>query len=148
LRYASDEYGKQFSQAPDYVSNARAAIREMHRQVGNLVTDEDGIAQRGLIVRHLVLPNGIAGSRETLTWLAHEISPEVTVSIMSQYYPAHHATGIPALSRRITPAEYAEVVDIVNELGLENGWLQEMDAPDTYQPDFERQGHPFEAVDK
>lgn len=144
LRYASYEHARQFSQAPSYVSNARAAIREMHRQVGNLVTDEEGIAKRGLIVRHLVLPQNAAGSRESLVWLAREISPEVTVSIMSQYYPTHRAVEFPPLGRRITPAEYAEVVDIVNELGLENGWLQEMDAPETYQPDFAKDGHPFE----
>ena len=145
IRYASDKWSKQFSGAPDYVSHAREAIREMHRQVGNLVVDETGIAQRGLIVRHLILPNGLAGSRESLTWLAQEISPEVTVSIMSQYYPAHRAPRIPLLARKITPAEYAEVVKLLDSLGLENGWLQEMDSSEYYLPDFERQGHPFRA---
>ncbi|MBI2850805.1 MAG: radical SAM protein [Chloroflexi bacterium] len=146
LRYSSDEHGKRYSQAPDYVSQSRAAIREMFRQVGNLVTDKNGIAQKGLIVRHLILPNGLAGSRESLTWLAQEISPEVTVSIMSQYYPTYRATGISPLSRKITRLEYSEVVDVVNRLGLENGWLQEMDSSENYLPDFERDGHPFEPV--
>ena len=144
LRYASDKWSKQFSKAPDYVSHARAAIREMYRQVGNLVVNESGIAQRGLIVRHLILPNSLAGSRESLTWLAHEISPDVTVSIMAQYYPTHHAPKILSLARKITQAEYNEVVDLVNSLGLENGWLQEIGSSENYRPDFEREGHPFE----
>ena len=144
LRYSSDKWSQQFSQAPDYVSHARAAIREMYRQVGNLVIDENGIAQRGLIVRHLILPDKLAGSRESLTWLAQELSPDVTVSIMSQYYPTHHAPRIPQLARKITLAEYDEVVDLLDELGMENGWLQEMDSSENYRPDFERDGHPFE----
>ena len=144
LRYASDDCANQFSQAPHYVSHARAAILEMYRQVGDVVLDENGIMQRGLIVRHLILPNELAGSRESLTWLAQEISPDVTVSIMSQYYPTHHAPQIPLLARKINQAEYDEVVELLNSLGMENGWLQEMDSSENYLPDFEREGHPFE----
>ena len=143
LRYASDKWARKYSQAPDYVAQARSAIQEMYRQVGNLVPDEDGLAQRGLIVRHLVLPNGLAGSQESLTWLAREVSPEVTVSIMSQYYPAHQARQEPSLSRQITPSEYLEVVDLIERLGLENGWCQEMGASEDYLPDFEQEGDPF-----
>ena len=97
-------------------------------------------------MRHLILPNGLAGSRESLTWLAEEISPEVTISIMSQYYPAHCAPQIPSLARKITMAEYDEVVDLVNKLGLENGWIQEMGAAENYRPDFERRDHPFDST--
>jgi putative pyruvate formate lyase activating enzyme len=89
LRYASDKWAKKFSQAPGYVAQARQAIKEMHRQVGNLIVDEAGLAQRGLIVRHLILPNGLADSEESLTWLARELGPTVTISIMSQYSPQH-----------------------------------------------------------
>ncbi|MDO8688290.1 MAG: radical SAM protein, partial [Dehalococcoidales bacterium] len=144
LRYASDKWARKFSQAPDYVAHARAAIREMYRQVGDVVLDEAGVAQRGLIVRHLILPNGLAGSQDSLTWLAREVSPTVTVSIMSQYFPAHRAARIPSLARTISAAEYAEVVELLDRLGLENGWLQEMGAAESYQPDFKRQGHPFD----
>ena len=143
LRYASDKWAKKLSQAPDYVTHSRAAIKEMYRQVGGLVVDEAGLAERGLIVRHLILPNRLAGSRESLTWLAEEVSPEVTVSIMSQYFPSHRAKKIPSLSRTITEPEYAEVIELLDRLGLENGWVQEMGASDSYLPDFERQGHPF-----
>jgi putative pyruvate formate lyase activating enzyme len=148
LRYASDKWAKKFSRARDYVAHARAAITEMYRQVGGLVVDESGVAQRGLIVRHLILPNRIAGSEESLPWLAREISPTVTVSIMSQYYPSHKAKDKHLLSRTISQAEYEEVLRLLDEVGLENGWVQEMGAADNYLPDFEREGHPFSvAVD-
>ncbi len=146
LRYASDKRARKFSQAPDYVSHARAAIREMYRQVGDLVLDEAGLAQRGLIVRHLILPNGLAGSGDSLSWLLGELSPAVAVSIMSQYFPAHRASRIPSLSRTITSAEYSEVVEVADRLGLENGWLQELGAAETYLPDFTRQSHPFDST--
>jgi putative pyruvate formate lyase activating enzyme len=143
LRYASDKWARKYSYAPGYVGHARAAIKEMYRQVGNLVLDESGIARKGLIVRHLILPNGMAGSGDSLSWLVNEISPEVTVSIMSQYYPAYRATGIAALSRKISQSEYSEVFDLVDRLGLENGWLQEMGASESYLPDFRREDNPF-----
>ena len=143
LRYASNKWARRFSQATDYVGHARRAIMEMYRQVGELVVDESGLAQKGLIVRHLILPNRLAGSQESLTWLVGEVSPAVTVSIMSQYFPAHRAARIPLLSRTISAAEYSEVIRLVDELGLENGWVQEMGAAENYLPDFERQGQPF-----
>ena len=143
LRYTSDKISKQYSDATDYVENDRNAIKEMYRQVENIMTDENEITQRGLIVRHLILPGRLAGSEESLTWLVKEISPEVSISLMAQYYPAHHAARFPALSRGITEAEYNEAVDLLDKLGLENGWIQELSAPESYQPDFEREGHPF-----
>jgi putative pyruvate formate lyase activating enzyme len=143
LRYASNKWGRRFSKAPGYVERARAAIREMYRQVGNLLVDEENIAQKGLIVRHLILPNGIAGSRDSLGWLVGEVSPRVAVSLMSQYFPAHLAPRLPLLSRTITPEEYDEVSDLVEELGIENGWMQAMDASADYRPDFSGDGYPF-----
>ena len=146
LRYSSDKWARKFSQAPDYVARARAAIQEMYRQVGDLVLDDNGMARGGLIVRHLILPNGLAGSRDSLKWLVNGVSPAVTVSIMSQYFPTHRASQFPPLSRTISSSEYAGVVELVDELGLENGWLQEMGASDSYLPDFTREGHPFEST--
>jgi len=143
LRYASDSWAKRFSHTPDYVAWARQAIKEMYRQVGDLIVDECGLAQRGLIVRHLILPNGLAGSEESLTWLARELSPRVTVSIMSQYLPLHRAPRIPLLSRTISTTEYETVLQLLSDIGLENGWVQEMGASESYLPDFEREGHPF-----
>jgi len=146
LRYASDKWARKFSQARDYVARSRLAIKEMYRQVGDLIVDESGLAQRGLIVRHLILPNGLAGSEESLTWLAQELGPTVTVSIMSQYSPQHRAKRIPSLSRTISMAEYEAVFKLLSDLGLENGWVQEMGASENYLPDFEREGHPFASV--
>jgi len=146
LRYASGNWAKKFSQTQDYVVRARQAIKEMYGQVGDLVVDEFGLAQQGLIVRHLILPNGLADSEETLTWLAQELSPTVTVSIMSQYLPLHKAQRMPLLSRKISPAEYERVLQLLSDTGLENGWVQEMGAADSYVPDFEREGHPFSPV--
>ncbi len=105
--------------------------------------DESGIAQSGLIVRHLILPNDIAGSADSLRWLASNISKDVTVSIMAQYYPCFLAAQEPMLSRKITSAEYARVVEILHELHLDNGWLQEMDSSELYLPDFNHPGRPF-----
>jgi len=144
LRYASNTWAGRLSRVKDYVERARAAIKEMYRQVGDLVLDEGGIAQTGLIVRHLILPNRLAGSRESLAWLVNEISQSVTVSIMAQYYPAHRAPQIPLLARKITAQEYEEVLGLLDEFGIENGWVQEIDASDTYLPDFSSREHPFE----
>jgi putative pyruvate formate lyase activating enzyme len=142
IRYASNEYGRKYSRSRHYVDYARAAIIEMQRQVGDLVVDDDGIAQKGLIVRHLIFPNGIAGSEKSLSWLVKEVSPRVAVSVMSQYYPAHLAYKYKALNRKISPEEYKEVVDLVEKLGIENGWLQGMASAEGYRPDF-RDEKPF-----
>ena len=136
IRYASNELGRKYSRSRNYVDNARAAIIEMQRQVGDLVTDGDGIAQKGLIVRHLILPNGIAGSEESLRWLVKEVSPNVAVSVMSQYYPANRACKHKELNRKISPEEYKEVVDLVEKLGIENGWVQDLESAESYRPDF------------
>lgn len=143
LKYSSNTWSEKFSQTSDYVEQSRAAIKEMYQQVGELVLDDFGIAQKGLIVRHLILPNELAGSRDSLTWLANEISPAVTVSVMSQYSPQHRAMSVPLLSRIISSSEYETVVKLLDELGLENGWVQEMGAQMNYLPNFKREGHPF-----
>ena len=147
LRYSDNKTGERYSGVSDYVERSRSAIEEMYHQVGRLVVDKNGVAQRGLIVRHLILPDGLAGSEKSLGWLAREVSTEVTVSIMSQYYPVHQAVKFPSLRRKITLTEYREVVEILERIGLENGWVQEMDAPANYLPDFKREGHPFELGD-
>jgi putative pyruvate formate lyase activating enzyme len=148
LRYASNKWGRKFSKVLDYAERARAAIKEMYRQVGDLVVDDEGVAQRGLIIRHLILPNRLAGSQESLTWLVKKVSPAVAVSVMSQYFPAHRASQIPLLARTISFSEYEEVVALLGKLGIKNGWVQEMGASGNYLPDFAREGHPFDSVVK
>jgi putative pyruvate formate lyase activating enzyme len=143
LRYNSEAAAKKYSKAPGYVARAHEGVKEMYRQVGDLQVDESGVAQRGLIVRLLILPNGLAGTEESLSWLARELSPTVTVSLMSQYSPQHKARQIPLLSRTISATEYRAAVQCLEELGMDNGWVQEMGASECYVPDFERKGHPF-----
>ena len=144
LRYAESNVARELSLAEDYVEKAREAIKEMYRQVGNLVTNEAGIAQRGIIVRHLILPNKLSGSEESLKWLTNEISPEIYLSIMSQYYPAYKANKIELLARPIKHDEYTEVIELLKVLNINNGWTQDINASDNYQPDFLCGDHPFE----
>ncbi len=144
LKYSSDDMAEKYSSAVGYVEFSKLAIKEMYRQTGDLEVTEDNIAVRGLIIRHLILPQDIAGSAESLKWLHRNLSSTVTLSVMSQYMPMHHAGKFPPLSRKITREEYDSVVKIVERYGFENGWLQRLDAPQNYLPDFDTGGHPFE----
>ena len=125
MKYCSNEVALRLSGARGYTEANRQALSEMLRQVGHLECDEDGIALRGLIVRHLVLPLGQSGSPETLSWIAQHLGTETHIALMSQYFPAHVAAETPGIERRITSEEYAEAVDALEELELENGWVQE-----------------------
>ncbi|MDF1499116.1 MAG: radical SAM protein [Anaerolineales bacterium] len=118
MKYAHDEYGKRYSNVPNYPQINQAAVREMHRQVGDLQLDEEGIAQRGLLVRHLVLPEGLAGTKEIVDFLATEISKDTYLNLMDQYRPAYKARDYEPLSRPLTSAEYAQVVEWALEAGL------------------------------
>jgi putative pyruvate formate lyase activating enzyme len=124
LKYGDDEAAEKFSSAPGYFAVATAAIREMHRQVGELQFDDDGVAVRGLIVRHLVLPENVSRTDLALRFLAHEISPDTFVSIMNQFFPAHRAPASPPLNRPLQSGEYDQAVDWAEELDLVNGWIQ------------------------
>ncbi len=118
FKYADPEMSFKYSTARDYPSVAKAVIREMHRQVGELVMDESGIALRGLLLRHLVLPEGVAGTREVVRFIAEEISKDTYVNIMNQYYPCFKAFECPPLDRRITREEFAEAIKLALEAGL------------------------------
>ncbi|MBN2609241.1 MAG: hypothetical protein JXA64_09005 [Candidatus Fermentibacteraceae bacterium] len=135
IKYSDPAMALKYSDAPDYPAAARDAVLEMHRQVGELRTDDRGVAFRGLLVRLLVLPGGISGTEDTLNFLAREIGTGVHISLMSQYYPAHRAGGFPPLDRRLSPGEYRKAVSVMEELGFENGWVQDpVTSPDTYLP--------------
>ncbi len=123
MKYGRDELSKS-SGVEDYFSKSSKALIEMQRQVGDLVVDENGIAIRGLIVRHLVLPNDLSGTSEVLRFLAEKIGTGVYISLMSQYYPSHKAMNIMGLDTRLQRNEYKKAVDLVHELGLINGWIQ------------------------
>ena len=140
LKYSDEEIGWKYSKVKGYVRHARAALTEMHRQLGDtVVMGDDGLVKRGLIIRHLVLPNGLAGSRETLKFIRDELGTAVSLSVMAQYYPAHKAAGMDLLNRNLHPMEYLRVLDLLDELGLEEGWAQEFESADYYRPDFERE---------
>jgi putative pyruvate formate lyase activating enzyme len=118
LKFMDGEIANQFCCARDYPERAKAAIKEMHRQVGDLVIDRRGIAEHGLLIRHLVLPGGLAGTREAMRFLAREISPHTYVNIMPQYRPCGEAREYPPLNRRVTQAEYEEALTIAREEGI------------------------------
>lgn len=120
-KYGSDEMARKYSDAPDYTKYMKAAITEMNRQVGPLEIDEDGIAARGLLVRHLVLPNDLAGTARIVRFLAEEVSPETYLNVMAQYRPCHKAREFPELSRPITLKEYGEAIRLAREAGLTRG---------------------------
>ena len=121
MKYGSDELAMKYSHAPKYTENAKSAIREMHRQVGDLVTDEDGIAVRGLLVRHLVLPEGLVSTAEVVRFLSEEISKSTYLNVMAQYRPEYNACSYPELDRSITPREYNEAVRLAAAAGLSRG---------------------------
>lgn len=125
MKYADEEAAVRFSSAPGYRESNRAAVREMLRQVGHLEVDGEGNAKRGLVIRHLVLPDGGAGSVETLHWISENLGEETHISLMKQFFPAHEAPGVPGIHRKVSDEEYEEAVAALEEAGLENGWVQE-----------------------
>jgi len=118
MKYSDPDRANQYSGVRDYPQVNQAAVLEMHRQVGDLQLDEDGIAQSGLLVRHLVLPHGLADSERIFQFLAEEVSKNVYLNIMAQYRPAYKAYQIPKLSRRLKPKEYREAVRLAKQFGL------------------------------
>ena len=151
LKYADSADGYAYSKVRDYTEHARRALAEMYRQTGDeMVFDEHGLLQRGLVVRLLVLPNDVAGVRESLEWIKDTLSPRVAVSLMAQYYATNKAATDPRyalLSRRITESEWWRAVSLLDELGMEEGWMQEYDtASHYYRPDFSDRETPFKDV--
>jgi putative pyruvate formate lyase activating enzyme len=141
IKYLENGLGKQFSAVDDYADIVPKVLREMLDQVGHLETDDEGIAVRGLLVRHLVLPNHLDNSRRCLHFLA-DLSADTFVSIMSQYSPQYKACDYPGINRTLTEDEYDEVTDYALDLGLENAFIQELESQDHYLPDFARD-NPF-----
>ncbi|MFC2006143.1 radical SAM protein [Chloroflexota bacterium] len=127
MKYSDEKTAEQLSGVQDYPSINRVAIKEMHRQVGDLQIDEQGIAQRGLLVRHLVLPNRLAGTQEVVRFLAQEVSTNTYLNIMAQYHPCHKAFDIPSLSRPVLREEFYEAINMARQQGL--GRLDKYDFP-------------------
>ncbi len=151
LKYADDAAGYEYSKVKSYTTHARRAIAEMYRQTGDeLVYGADGLLKRGLVVRLLVLPNDLAGVRESLEWIRDSLSTRVAVSLMAQYYAANRAATderYMLLSRRITESEWLRALSALDELGIAEGWMQEYDgAAHYYRPDFSDRDTPFKDI--
>jgi len=129
MKYGDSALARKYSKVRSYVEVNRAAVKEMHRQVGDLVLDESGIARRGLLVRHLVMPNDIAGTEEVLSFLAREISTNTYLNLMDQYQPFHRACEFPEISRPTRSSEYREALAIAARHGLAR-----LDRPRRYAP--------------
>lgn len=125
LKYCSGALSLRYSSAADYFDRAAASIREMFRQVGPLELDAEGMAKRGLIIRHLLLPGAFDDSRRVISWIAQNLPRGVWVSLMSQYTPVHLAYRFPEINRLVAEPEYEQLLDHFLESGLENGFLQE-----------------------
>jgi putative pyruvate formate lyase activating enzyme len=151
LKYSDAAAGFQYSKIRDYPTYARAAIKEMHRQMGSeLVFDDEGLLKRGLLIRLLVLPNDIAGLEENLRWLRDELGPQTAISLMAQYYATNKAATEQRyilLSRGISEGEWYEALSMLEELGLEEGFVQEYGSSAYYyRPDFKDKDEPFKDI--
>lgn len=118
IKFGDNETGRKYTGAVDYFSVAKRAVKKMHEQVGDLLLDDKGIAVRGLLVRHLVLPGNLARTEKVMEFLAKEVSSNTFVNVMAQYYPAHKAFDYPELSRKISAKEYREAVEAAKRAGL------------------------------
>jgi putative pyruvate formate lyase activating enzyme len=144
IKFLENKISKQFSLADDYADIVPGVLREMLNQTGDLQMDDNGMALRGLLVRHLVLPGHLENSRRCLAFLAG-LSPNIHVSIMSQYSPQYKASEYPGIDRPLTEDEYEEIIDYARGLGLENAFVQEIESQSHYLPDFD-QDRPFRST--
>ncbi len=144
MKYMDARLAKEYSDTPDYPDIATQALKEMYRQMGaDIELDENGLITRGMIIRHLVLPGHVENSKAVLRFIAEELSPDMYISLMSQYYPTPAVRNHPKLGRYLTAEEYEEVLDEFERLGFHRGFVQELSSPDHYKPDFMKD-HPFE----
>ena len=118
MKYSDEKTAEQLSGIKDYPKVNKAAVREMHRQVGDLQLDEQGVAQRGLLVRHLVLPNGLAGTEEVVRFLAQKVSTHTYLNVMAQYHPCYKAFDMPKLARPLLSQEFYKAIDLAHQQGL------------------------------
>ena len=126
LKYYYNKLGKRYSNVENYFEIATNAILEMYRQVGNVQIDSNGILQKGVVIRHLVLPNHIENSKKVLKWIRENLDNKVFVSIMAQYFPTYKAKNIEKINRKLTKKEYQEIIEYVDSIGLDNGYVQEL----------------------
>lgn len=137
FKYSDNELGKRLSKVDNYFEIATEALKEMYRQTGKAVFNDEGIMQRGMIIRHLVLPNHILNSRRVLKWI-NENMHDVYVSVMAQYFPTYKAKEIDDINRKLTKEEYEQIENYLYRLDLENGYIQELgEHEEEYVPNWE-----------
>ena len=127
LKYYYDDLAKNLSGINKYFEIATSAIKEMYRQVGKLRFDENGIIQKGLIIRHLVLPNHVQNTKQVLKWIKKNMSSDIYVSVMAQYFPEYKALEMEDINRKLTEEEYTEIEDYINRIGIKNGYIQDLE---------------------
>ena len=126
LKYYYNELGKSFSKVDNYFEIATSAIKEMYRQVGVPQLNKNGIMKKGLMIRHLILPNQTENSKQILKWIKENLDNNIYVSIMAQYFPTYKAKELDELNRKLTKEEYEDVENYLYKLNLENGYIQEL----------------------
>ena len=137
LKYYNDLIAVKYSKAPKYFEIATEAIKEMINQVGNPIFNEDGIIQKGVIIRHLILPNHIQNSKNILKWIKENLNEDVYVSVMAQYFPTYKAKEIKEINRKISKKEYNEIENYLYMLDIKNGYMQDLGKhEEEYVPDF------------
>ncbi len=138
LKYAEDSLGLAYSKIQSYFAVATAAIHEMIRQVGMPKLNEKGMIQKGVMIRHLVLPNHITNSKKVLKWIKENLPNEIYVSVMAQYFPTYQAKKVKKLNRKLTKAEWQEIQEYIEKLGIDNGYVQELgEHEEEYVPKWE-----------
>jgi putative pyruvate formate lyase activating enzyme len=137
LKYGNNDHGRRYSKASDYFDKAMLAIKEMYEQVGSELVYENGVVVRGLIIRHLVLPNDLSETEEVFKFISKDLDHKIHISVMAQYYPTNRASRNILLNRKVTQSEYARVLDLLDKYGLENIWVQELESNESYRPYFE-----------
>lgn len=141
LKYAKNDLGQKYSGVNDYFEKASEAVLEMYSQVGAPIFDDNGIIQKGLIIRHLILPGQLENSKKVLDWIRANLPNDIYISLMCQYTPIYKAGDYPELNRRLRKREYEEIIDYFFEIGLENGFAQEMSSAEkVYTPKFNLDG--------
>ena len=138
LKYYSNDLSKKYSNVDKYFEIATTAIKEMYNQVGTAVFDENGIIQKGVIIRHLVLPNHLQNSKHILKWVRENMPEDTYVSIMAQYFPTNKAKQNKYINRKLTKKEYKEIENFLYTLELKNGYMQELgEHEEEYVPNWD-----------
>lgn len=136
FKYGSSEYAKKYSLVDNYFEKTKTAIKEMYRQVGDELIYNGDVVVRGLIIRHLILPNDLSETEKVFEFIAEELSPNVHISLMSQYYPTNKAYKDILIDRTLRNSEYEKAIQLLEKYGLHNGWIQEMESAHNYKPHF------------